>query len=103
MERVSSAAPRRIDDRVDIEVRRDRDGIIEKAPHETRVIAFGMCENGLDAHLPARARDAHGDFAAVGNDQFFETHGAFSFFRNAFMPDCPSSETRRVAVASMVY
>ena len=102
MQRVRAATPRGIDARIDVEVRRDRDGVIEKTAREANVVIFGMRQNGLNAHLPASARNADRDFAAVGDDQFFETHGAFSFFRNAFMPDCPSSETRRVAIASIV-
>ena len=30
-------------------------------------------------------------------------HGAFSFFRNAAIPPCPSGDTLRAAIASIVY
>ena len=103
MQGVSAATPRRVNDRVDVEVRWDRHRIVEESSRERRVITLGMPQNRVNAHLATRARNSHSDLATIGNDQFLDTHGAFSFFRNAFMPDCPSSETRRVAIASIVY
>src|SRR6185369_3910190 len=107
MQCVGARLARDIDDFRDVEIRLARvaaaegNRLVEETADEADVVRLGVREDGGDAHLAAAARDAHRDFAAVRDDQF--VHGAFSFFKNACIPCCPSSDTRRAAIASIVY
>ena len=73
MHRISAGRRRRVDDRVDAQItlaRRARtDGPrFIRQPHVQRgAIAFGVHGDGGDAHVPARANHAHGNLAAIGD------------------------------------
>ena len=69
--RIGAGAARCVDDGADVEVRRDRHRVIEEAAHVARVIPFGVREHGLDLRLATGARDADGDFAAIGDEESF--------------------------------
>src|SRR6185369_11729694 len=107
MQCVGARLARDIDDFRDVEIRLARvaaaegNRLVEETADEADVVRLGVREDGGDAHLAAAARDADRDFAAVRDDQF--VHGAFSFFKNACSSDLPSSDTRRAAIASIVY
>src|SRR5438105_12065432 len=70
------AFARRIDHTRDVEVRLARvaraegDGLIEIAPNVTDVVRLGVSKDGFNARLAARARNAHSDFAAIGDEEF---------------------------------
>jgi len=46
-----------------------------------------MDGHGLDAHFPAGAQHAQGDFTTVGNEDFFEHEKPFSIPRQAAVED----------------
>src|SRR3954453_1860775 len=76
MDRIGGAFARRIDHARDVEVRlariarAERDRIIEIASNVADVVRLRVSEHRLDARLAARARNAHRDFAAIGDEEF---------------------------------
>src|SRR5947209_11502364 len=102
MKCVGTRAARGVNDLRDVGLRlAEGDGCVEKSAGERDVVEIGVGQDRRDPHLAAGARDANRDLAAIRND--YAIHGAFAFLRNASIPPCPSSLTRRSAIASMVY
>jgi hypothetical protein len=54
--------------------RPDADGFVGQAHVLGLGVGLGIHGHGLDAHLAAGALDAQGDFAAIGDEDFFK-HG----------------------------
>ena len=54
----------------------ERHGLVEETASEADVVVLGMRENRHDAHLATRACDAHRDLAAIGDNEFFDTHSS---------------------------
>src|SRR5580700_10825528 len=52
--------------------RPDADGFIGEANVQGIAVGFGVDCDGLDAQFPAGGKDAQGDFAAIGNQNFSE-------------------------------
>src|SRR5580693_3851547 len=52
--------------------RPDADGFIGEADVQGIAVGFGVDCDGLDAQFPAGGKDAQGDFAAIGNQNFSE-------------------------------
>ena len=77
MHRVGAGARSGIDQPIDPEVavaRRacsDRVRFVGQADVQRRAVALRVDRNGRDAHLAARTDDANGDFAAIGDQDFF--------------------------------
>ena len=84
MDRLGAAAPRHVEDLVDVEVRLARRrwtdvvGVVGLAHVQRLAVHVGEDGDRLDAHLAAGANDADGDFAAVGDQNSFEHESAFS-------------------------
>ncbi len=88
MDRVRPRAQGGRDDRLGVEValarprRPDADDVIGKAGGNRIHIRFRGAENGLDAEVVARAEHAHGDLAAIGDEQAADVHsGRFTRMR----------------------
>jgi hypothetical protein len=69
-------------------------------------VGFRVDAERCDAHFARRARDAHGDLAAIG-DEKTTNHASLSAAkdagrrsRNARSPSCPSSLVRCLAIAA---
>ena len=80
---------------------------LRSAALHVRRVRVGVREDGdaLDAALPARADDADGDLAAVGDEHPAERHAVqpgLRFSRNARMPSWPSADTRCAAIVLVV-
>ncbi len=56
--------------------RADADGFVRKTRVEAVAVGFGIHGDGADAQILAGADDAQGDFAAVGDQNFFKHAGA---------------------------
>ena len=85
----------RLDDEVATKValgsgrRPDVVGLSAGANVQGRLIGIGVDGYRLDTHLPARPRDANGDFASISNQYLAERHPAHSglrFSKNARRP-----------------
>ena len=73
MDGVGAARARGVEQRLDVQIalarrrRADRDRLVGE-PHVRRVgVGLGVDRDGRDAHRAAGADDAHGDLAAVGD------------------------------------
>ena len=72
------------DDGRDIQVavgagsRADADGLIGKADMQRVFVGLGVDRDGADIHLLAGPDNAHGDFPAVGYQDFGETLAGFN-------------------------
>ena len=73
MDRVGAARPRRVDDPIDAEVAvrggiaADRDGLVRHADVASGAITGGIHGDGGEAEIAAGAEDAHGNLAAIGD------------------------------------
>ena len=80
MHGVGAALPRHLDQRVDAEiavagrVRADRIGLVGHAHVTGGAIALAVDRHGGDAHVATGADDAHGDFAAIGDENLGDGH-----------------------------
>ena len=78
MHRVAVGDFGRADHRVNIQVAAralggtDADGFVGEARVQAVAVGFGVDRHGADAQVLAGADDAHGDFAAVGDQDFFK-------------------------------
>ena len=103
VDRVRSAAPRGRDQRVDVQVARDLDGLVRHPGVERAAIDAGVDGHRGETHRAAGARDADRDLAAVRDqDLFHGTQLGFRFSRKARIPSCASSVTRMSAMRSTV-
>src|SRR5260221_11304457 len=108
MYRVGARGARRVDHGGDLEValagrgRPDADREVGDARVPRGRVRVRIDRDRLDAHLPARADDPEGNLAAIGYEEPLDVHDGGRFARKAFMPSCPSGDTRRPAMASMV-
>ena len=50
----------------------DADGLIGQTDGQAVLVGLGINDYGFDAHFTAGADDPHGDFAAIGNQDFIE-------------------------------
>ena len=80
MQRVAAGAARDVHHFVDAQIafagRRGADGIslVGKADVQRGAVDFAENGDGRNAHFAAGAHDAHGDFTAIGDEDFFK-HG----------------------------
>ena len=84
------------------------DRLVRLAHVQRAAVGLGVDGDGGDAHDAAGAGDAHGDLAAVGDQDLAEASGSLAiqpglrFSRNACMPSWPSGEMRMSAMRSTV-
>ena len=90
MNGVAAGAARDVHDLVDAQItfarraRADGVGFVGQADVEGFAVGFAENGDGSNAEFAASAQDAHGDFAAIGNQDFFE-HAVLAMQRNSSM------------------
>ena len=78
MDGVAAGATGHVDDFVDVKIafasrcRADRMGFIRETHVERFAVDFAKDSDGADSEFAAGAQDAHGDFTAIGNQDFLE-------------------------------
>src|SRR3954447_19505905 len=109
MDRIGAGAPGGVDHRRDVEVTRrrrrrpDADRSVGRA-HVTRGrVGVRVDRHRLDPQFVAGTDDPQRDLAAIGYEDPRDIHEGGRFARKAPMPSWPSFETRRSAIASIVY
>ena len=113
MNRIRPRLARGVDDGRDLQVafarlgRPDAHGPVRGHDVRRVGVGVGIDGDGLDTQLAAGADDADRDLAAVGDEQASNRahhliHDGGRLARNAPMPSCPSADTRRSAIASIV-
>ena len=85
MDRVGAADARRVDEAVDAQValgrraRADGDRLVRHPDVARGAIAFGIHRHRCEAHVAARANDAHRDLPAVGDQNLAQNHAILAF------------------------
>jgi len=109
MDGVRTRAAGGAQDRVDAEVRArglrgpDRQRLVRHPRVQGARVRLRIHGRRGEAHHPAGARHAHGDLAAVGDEDLLHTtQYGLRFSRNAFMPSWASAEMRMSAMRSTV-
>src|SRR5579883_202720 len=117
MDRLRSTLPGRLDDSLDTQIAlagrggTDLISLVRLAHMARGPIGLGVDRHSRNAHLAASRHDAHGDLAAIGDENFLKhsyfasspgTHAGLRFSRNALRPSWPSALTRSRAIVSVV-
>ena len=89
MDGVGAGRSRRLEDRGDVQIgfrrlrRADLDRLVGELDGERFRVRLAVRLHRADAELARRADDAHGDLAAIGNEEFSDRHSAERLSRPA--------------------